>query len=71
LIISIETHDGDNLHEMINLAFGIPEMTDFDRAVSVANVFDRLLSTHMLGNLLVAAVLLVGAWWLRRRASES
>jgi ABC-2 type transport system permease protein len=53
------------------LALGAPLTSDFDHSVTIANIFDRLFSTHMLAGLAVAAVFLGGALWLRRRATDS
>jgi ABC-2 type transport system permease protein len=53
------------------LALGVP-MTDlFDHTVSVSNILSRLFSLQMLYGLIVAAVFLSGALWMRRRASDS
>ena len=52
------------------IALGIPLTKDFDHTVSVANMLDRLFSLQMLSGLVVAAVCLAGALWLRRRANE-
>ena len=51
-------------------ALGIPLNGDFDHAVTLANIFDRLFSLQMLAGLVVAAVFLAGALWFRRRATE-
>ena len=53
------------------LSLGAPLTSDFDHSVTVANIFDRLFSTHMLAGLAVAAVFLGCALWLRRRATDS
>jgi ABC-2 type transport system permease protein len=50
---------------------GIPLTETFGHEATVANIFDRLFSTHMLIGLAVAAVFLGTALWLRRRATES
>jgi ABC-2 type transport system permease protein len=50
---------------------GIPLTKTFGHEATVANIFDRLFSTHMLIGLAVAAVFLGTALWLRRRATES
>ena len=50
---------------------GAPLTADFDHSVTLANIFDRLFSMHMLAGLIVAAVFLAGALWLRRRATDS
>ena len=53
------------------IALGVPLTHDFDHAVSLANMLDRLFSVQMLAGLLVAAVCLAAALWLRHRATES
>jgi len=53
------------------IALGIPLTKDFDHAVTITNMIDRLFSLQMLVGLTVAAVFLAGALWLRRRATES
>ncbi|MDX1460126.1 MAG: hypothetical protein R3348_03645 [Xanthomonadales bacterium] len=66
VIMSVGDH-GDE----ISAALGIPVFDDFDHAITVANVFDRLFSLQMLGGLVVAAAFLAGALWLRKRATDS
>jgi len=66
-ISSVNT-DGDN---MPVATLGIPLTETFGHEATVANIFDRLFSTHMLIGLAVAAVFLGTALWLRRRATES
>jgi ABC-2 type transport system permease protein len=53
------------------IALGVPLSSDFDHSVTLANMLDRLFSIQMLVGLIVAAVFLAGALWLRRRATES
>jgi ABC-2 type transport system permease protein len=65
-ILTAQVHDGRG-----TLALGAPVNADFDHAVTLANILDRLFSLHMLVGLGVAAVFLAGALWLRRRATES
>ena len=65
-ILTAQVHDGRG-----KLALGIPTTADFDHAVTIANMFDRLFSWQMLGGLAVAAVFLAGALWLRHRATDS
>jgi len=67
LIMSADNHGNDN----IGTALGIPVTSDFDHEVSVANILDRLFSTDMLIGLVVAAVFLGGALWLRHRATDN
>jgi ABC-2 type transport system permease protein len=66
LIMSADDHDGE-----IAASLGIPVTSDFDHAVTVANIFDRLFSTHMAIGLAVAAAFLAAALWLRHRATDS
>ena len=65
-ILTVQVRDGRGA-----LALGAPLTDDFDHAVTLANIFDRLFSMQMLIGLAVAAVLLAGALWLRRRATDS
>lgn len=65
-ILTAQVHDGQG-----TLALGMPLTKDFDHAVTVANILDRLFSLQMAGGLAVAAVFLAGALWLRHRATES
>lgn len=65
-ILTAQVQDGRG-----TLALGAPVTADFDHAVTLANILDRLFSLHMLIGLAVAAVFLGGALWLRRRAAES
>jgi ABC-2 type transport system permease protein len=65
-ILTAQVQDGRG-----TLALGAPVTADFDHAVTLANILDRLFSLHMLIGLAVAAVFLGGALWLRRRAVES
>ena len=64
-ILTAEVHEGEG-----GIALGIPLTQDFDHAVTLANMIDRLLSTQMLIGLFVAAVFLAAALWLRHRAAE-
>lgn len=57
--------------EGAGIALGVPLSGDFDHAVSLSNMLDRLFSLQMLAGLVVAAVFLFGAHWFRRRATES
>jgi ABC-2 type transport system permease protein len=66
-ILSIGVHDNRGLM----LTLGAPINKDFDHAVTIANIFDRLFSLEMLAGLAIAAVFLAGALWLRRRATDS
>jgi ABC-2 type transport system permease protein len=65
-ILTAQVRHGEGM-----LALGAPLTDDFDHAVTLANMLDRLFSLHMLAGLGVAAVFLTGALWLRRRATDS
>ena len=65
-ILSVGVHDGRGM-----LSLGAPLNKDFDHAVTVANIFDRLLSLQMLAGLAIAAIFLAGALWMRHRATDS
>lgn len=66
LIISGGEHNGT-----VGAALGIPITDDFDHAVTLGNMMDRLFSTDMLVGLAVAGAFLAAALWLRHRASDS
>ena len=53
------------------IALGVPLTSDFDHSVTLANMLDRLFSLQMAVGMVVAAVFLAAALWLRRRATES
>ena len=65
-ILTAQIHDGRG-----TLALGAPLTDDFDHAVTLGNMAERLFSLQMLTGLAVAAVFLAGALWLRRRATDS
>jgi len=65
-ILTAEVHDGQG-----EIALGFALTEDFDHAVTLANIFDRLLSIHMLVGLVIAAVFLAAALWLRHRATDN
>ncbi len=65
-ILTVEVHDGTG-----EIALGVPLTDEFDHAVSLVNMLDRLFSVQMLAGLAVAAVFLAAALWLRHRATES
>jgi ABC-2 type transport system permease protein len=65
-ILTAEVHEGEG-----GIALGIPLTDNFDHAVTIANMLDRLFSFQMLIGLVIAAVFLAGALWLRHRATES
>ena len=65
-ILTAQVHDGRG-----EIALGIPLSEEFDHAVSLVNMLDRLWSVQMLAGLMVAAVCLAAALWLRHRATES
>jgi ABC-2 type transport system permease protein len=53
------------------LSLGAPINDTFSHELTVMNILDRLFSTQMLIGLIIAAVFLGTALWLRRRATES
>ncbi|MGD2128716.1 MAG: hypothetical protein PVJ33_16915 [Lysobacterales bacterium] len=65
-ILTAEVRDGQG-----KLALGVPVTHDFDHAVTLANILDRLFSLQMAVGLIVAAVFLAGALFLRHRATDS
>jgi ABC-2 type transport system permease protein len=65
-ILTAEVHDGVG-----EIALGVPLTDDFDHAVTLVNMLDRLFSVQMLIGLVIAAVFLAAALWLRHRATES
>ncbi len=65
-ILSVGEHDGKGI-----LGLGFPLTKDFDHAVTLGNIFDRLFSTQMLAGLVVTAVFLALALWLRHRATDN
>ena len=62
---------GDDHADGPGAALGIPVTDDFDHAVTLSNMFDRLFSSHMAIGLGVAIVFLAAALWLRHRATDS
>lgn len=50
---------------------GIPVSDTFDHAATLANMLDRLFSMQMLWGLVIAAVFLSAALWLRHRATDN
>jgi len=61
----------DENNETVVAGLGVPYPgEDFDHAVSIMNMLDRLFSLQMLYGLVVAAVFLAAALWFRRRATE-
>ena len=64
-ILTAEVHDGQG-----EIALGVPLTDNFDHAVTLANILDRLFSVQMLVGLVIAAVFLAGALWLRHRATD-
>ena len=57
--------------EQGSMSLGFPLTEDFDHEVTLMNMLERLFSVEMLAGLLVAAVFLAGALWLRHRATDS
>jgi hypothetical protein len=66
-ILSAGVHDDGSG----GLSLGFPLTEDFDHAVTIGNILDRLFSVQMLIGLVVAAVFLAAALWLRHRATDS
>ncbi len=66
LILSADDFEG----ERFNVGLGIPVTDDFDHAVTIGNMLDRLFSQQMLMGLVVAAVFIGAALWFRTRATE-
>ena len=64
--ISVGENDGGDF-----VTLGIPLTSTFDHAATLGNMLDRLFSIQMLWGLLIAAVFLASALWLRKRATES
>jgi len=71
LIMSVDINSDASGVESIGAGLGVPLTGEYDHAVTVSNMFDRLLSTDMLTGLVIAAVFFAGTLWLRRRATES
>ena len=71
LILGIEAeHDGTALD--FNVSLGVAYGGDeFDHAVTLGNMLDRLFSVQMLVGLVIAAVFFAAALWLRRRATDN
>lgn len=65
-ILTAQVSDGRG-----KVALGVSISGDYDHSVTVANILSRLFSLEMLYGLVVAAVFLAGALWLRRRATDS
>ncbi len=65
-ILTAEMHEGHG-----EIALGVPLTDDFDHAVTLFNMLDRLFSVQMLTGLLIAAVFLGAALWFRHRATDS
>jgi len=66
LIMSAEESRGK-----IEAGLGIPVFGDFDHAISIANIFDRLFSLQMAAGLGIAVACLAGALWMRHRATDN
>jgi ABC-2 type transport system permease protein len=65
LIMSADAQD-----QNIEVALGVPGLGDFDHAVTLGNMLDRLFSQQMLVGLLIAAAFIGAALWFRTRAAE-
>ena len=61
----------DERNNKIVAGLGIPIFGDFDHAVTVTNIFDRLFSLQMVAGAGIAAVCLAGALWMRHRATDN
>jgi len=66
LIMSADEHDNK-----IQASLGIPITSEFDHAVTVANILDRLFSSQMAIGLAMSAAMLAAALWLRHRATDN
>lgn len=66
LIMSLDESKG-----RISAGLGVPVNSDFDHAITVANIFDRLFSSQMAIGLVLSAAMLAGALWLRHRATDN
>jgi ABC-2 type transport system permease protein len=66
LIMSAQEHS-----DRIGVSLGIPLTDTFDHAVTLGNMLDRLFSIQMFWGLVVAAVFLGAALWLRSRATDN
>lgn len=66
LIISADEHNGK-----IEASLGVPISSDFDHAITVANIFDRLFSGQMAIGIVMSAAMLAGTLWLRHRATDN
>jgi ABC-2 type transport system permease protein len=66
LIISGDSHENGP-----GAALGIPVTDTFDHAVTLGNMLDRIFSLQMATGLLIAAVCLAGALWMRHRATDN
>ena len=62
---------GNEQRGEFRVALGVPITSDFDSAVTVGNILDRLFSLQMAVGLVIAAAFLTGALWLRHRATDS
>jgi ABC-2 type transport system permease protein len=71
VVLSIDINTDDTGVESIGAGLGVPLTGEYDHAVTVSNMLDRLFSTDMLIGLAIAAVFFTGTLWLRRRATES
>ena len=71
LIIAVAIDTDIPGKDQIVPGLGIPISSDYDHAVTLPNMLDRLFSTDMLIGLAIAAVFFTATLWLRRRATES
>jgi ABC-2 type transport system permease protein len=71
VVLSIDINTDATGVESIGAGLGVALTGEYDHAVTVPNMLDRLFSTDMLIGLAIAAVFFAGTLWLRRRATES
>lgn len=57
--------------ERVIVSLGVPLTDDFDSAVTIGNMLERLFSQQMLVGFVIAAVFLAGALWFRTRATDN
>lgn len=62
---------GGEQENELQATLGIPIFGDYGHQVTVSNMLDRIFSTDMLFSLILTAIFLGAALWLRRRATES
>lgn len=60
----------DDRGDRFDVGLGIPITDDFDHAVTLGNMLDRLFSQQMAVGLVIAAVMIGAALWFRTRATD-